>query len=165
MHKMTSISLKIVEVVILSENCYHFVSCSAWDKSCVKWDNSWNSTQKMRTIETTTEFQRAVLEFTAWSLTTLKLLLSALLVVSFWPKNVLSPTNSQQFFYSDLLQRLEHQLFRPWGDPWIIWDCQCSATGVADASLLLSFSTQLRDFKNKRIASKCFFGVLRLSLK
>ena len=111
-------------------------------------------------IETTPVFQMEVLEFTVWTSTTLKLLLSALLVVSFWPKNVLSPTNSQQFFYSDLLQRLEHQLFRPWGDPWIIWDCQCSATGVADASLLLSFSTQLRDFKNKRIASKCTFWVL-----
>ena len=46
MHKMTIISLKIVEVVILSENTGHFVSCSAcnnsyffssWDKSRVKW--------------------------------------------------------------------------------------------------------------------------------
>ena len=49
MHKMTTISLKIVEVVILSENSCHFVSCSAfknsfffwaWDKSRAKWDNS-----------------------------------------------------------------------------------------------------------------------------
>ena len=29
MHKMTSISLKIVKVVILNENSCHFVSCSA----------------------------------------------------------------------------------------------------------------------------------------
>ena len=29
MHKMTSILLKMVEVVILSENSCHFVSCSA----------------------------------------------------------------------------------------------------------------------------------------
>ena len=29
MHKMTSISLKMVEVVILSENNCHFVSCLA----------------------------------------------------------------------------------------------------------------------------------------
>ena len=33
MHKMTSISLKIVEVVILSENTGHFVSCSACNNS------------------------------------------------------------------------------------------------------------------------------------
>ena len=29
MHKMTTISLKIVEVVILNENSCHFLSCSA----------------------------------------------------------------------------------------------------------------------------------------
>ena len=33
MHKMTSISLKMVEVVILSENSGHFVSCSACNNS------------------------------------------------------------------------------------------------------------------------------------
>ena len=32
-HKMTSISLKMVEVVILSENSCHFVSCSACNNS------------------------------------------------------------------------------------------------------------------------------------
>ena len=32
-HKMTSISLKIVEVVILSEDSCHFVSCSACNNS------------------------------------------------------------------------------------------------------------------------------------
>jgi hypothetical protein len=37
MYKMTTISLKIVEVLILSKNSCHFVSCSAWDKSLVKW--------------------------------------------------------------------------------------------------------------------------------
>ena len=26
-----------------------YIFFSAWDKSCVKWDTSWNSTQKMRT--------------------------------------------------------------------------------------------------------------------
>ena len=55
MHKMRSISLKMVQIVILSENSCHFVNCSAstrviffsaWDKSRVKWDNSQNSTQK-----------------------------------------------------------------------------------------------------------------------
>ena len=57
MHKMTSISLKMVKVVILSENSQSVVqlvitviSFSAWDKSRVKWDNSQNSTQKMRTF-------------------------------------------------------------------------------------------------------------------
>ena len=54
-HKMTSISLKMFEVVILSRNGCHFVSCSAcnnssWDKSRVKWNNCRNSTQKMRTL-------------------------------------------------------------------------------------------------------------------
>ena len=43
-----NISLKMVKIVILSENCRHFVSCSAWDKSHVKWDNSWNSARKWR---------------------------------------------------------------------------------------------------------------------
>ena len=53
--------LKMVKIVILSENNCRFVSCSllvttfilfsAWDKSRVKWDNSRNSTQKMRTID------------------------------------------------------------------------------------------------------------------
>ena len=33
MHKMTTISLKMVEVVILSENNCHFVSCSACNSS------------------------------------------------------------------------------------------------------------------------------------
>ena len=49
MHKMTTISLKIVEVVILNKKSYHFVSCSAcnniyffsaWDNSGVKWASS-----------------------------------------------------------------------------------------------------------------------------
>ena len=39
--QMTSISLKMVEVLI--EKACHFVSCSAWD-------NSWNPTQKMKTL-------------------------------------------------------------------------------------------------------------------
>jgi hypothetical protein len=55
MHKMTSISLKIVEVVILSENSCQFVSCSACnscdlsqaEKKITKWDNSRNLTQKI----------------------------------------------------------------------------------------------------------------------
>ena len=34
---MTSISLKMVEVVILGENSYHFVSYN--QPPCVKWDN------------------------------------------------------------------------------------------------------------------------------
>ena len=47
----------IMSLKICSRSC-HFVSCSAWttviffsawDKSRVKWDRSWNSTQKMRT--------------------------------------------------------------------------------------------------------------------
>ena len=33
MHEMTSILLKMVEVVILSENSCHFVSCSACNNS------------------------------------------------------------------------------------------------------------------------------------
>ena len=60
MHKMTSISLKMVEIVILSENRCHFVSCSGnncyfllslryVDRSRVKWNNYQNPTQKMRT--------------------------------------------------------------------------------------------------------------------
>ena len=32
-HKMTTISLKIVEVVILSENSCHFVSCLVYHNS------------------------------------------------------------------------------------------------------------------------------------
>ena len=55
---MTSILLKMVQVVILIENSCHFVSCSAcnyifssdWDKSHVKSDNSRKPTQKMRTL-------------------------------------------------------------------------------------------------------------------
>ena len=35
MHKMTTISLKIVEVVILSENTGHFISCSACNNSYI----------------------------------------------------------------------------------------------------------------------------------
>ena len=49
MHKMTTISLKMVEVVILNEKSCHFVSCSTWDKSCVKWDNSPKLTKMKRT--------------------------------------------------------------------------------------------------------------------
>ena len=53
-------SLKVTTLTISSEidvilcicsacnNIYSFFS--TWDKSCVKWDNSWNSTQKMRYI-------------------------------------------------------------------------------------------------------------------
>jgi len=33
MHKMTSISLKMVEIVVLSENSCHFVSSSAFNNS------------------------------------------------------------------------------------------------------------------------------------
>ena len=33
MHKMRSISLKMVQIVILSENSCHFVSCSAFNNS------------------------------------------------------------------------------------------------------------------------------------
>ena len=41
MHKMTSISLKMVEVVILSENSCHFVTCSACNNSFFSaWDKS-----------------------------------------------------------------------------------------------------------------------------
>ena len=49
-------SHNMLNVVILSENQCHFVSCSAcnnsiffsaWDKSRVKWDNSRNSTQNI----------------------------------------------------------------------------------------------------------------------
>ena len=36
MHKITSISLKMVEVVILSENSCHFVSCSAANQVACK---------------------------------------------------------------------------------------------------------------------------------
>ena len=58
MHKMTYILLKMIKVVILSENNCHFVSCSAcnnsnlfsaWDKSRVKWEKFQNSRQKMTT--------------------------------------------------------------------------------------------------------------------
>ena len=54
-HKMTSISLNTVKVVILSKIICHFVSwssCSnshfftAWDKSRVKWDNLWTQHRK-----------------------------------------------------------------------------------------------------------------------
>ena len=40
MHKMTTISLKIVKVVILSGNSYLFVSCSAYNNnySISAWD-------------------------------------------------------------------------------------------------------------------------------
>ena len=49
---MTSISLKMVKVVILSvaQLVTTVIFFSARDKSRVKWDNSRNSTQKMRTI-------------------------------------------------------------------------------------------------------------------
>ena len=55
--QMTPISHKMLKLVIFSENSCHFVSCSvcnnsyvfsAGDKSRGKWDNSRNSTQKMR---------------------------------------------------------------------------------------------------------------------
>ena len=58
-HNMTLISLKMVEVYILSEIVFslsvaqHVPSVSlfsARDKSRDKWDNSGNSTQKMRTL-------------------------------------------------------------------------------------------------------------------
>ena len=51
MQKMTYISLKMVEVVILSfaQLVTTFIAFSAWDKSCVKWYNSRNSIKKMRT--------------------------------------------------------------------------------------------------------------------
>ena len=39
-HIMTTISLKVVQVVILYENSCHFVNCSPSDKSRVKWANS-----------------------------------------------------------------------------------------------------------------------------
>ena len=54
MCKMTSISLKIVKVVILSvaQLVTTVIFFSAGDKSRVKWDNSRNLTQKMRTIDT-----------------------------------------------------------------------------------------------------------------
>ena len=59
MHKMTYISLKMVKVVILSENSCHFVSCSALttviffsarDKSRVKWDNNPKHTIQNRSL-------------------------------------------------------------------------------------------------------------------
>ena len=53
MHKIISISLKMVEVVILSEIVVILsvaitivIFFSAWDKSRVKWDNSLKPTQK-----------------------------------------------------------------------------------------------------------------------
>ena len=48
---MTSISLKMVKVVILSvaQLVTMVMFFSALDKSRVKWDNSRNSAQKMRT--------------------------------------------------------------------------------------------------------------------
>ena len=39
-HIMTTISLKVVQVVILYENSCHFVNCSPSEKSRVKWANS-----------------------------------------------------------------------------------------------------------------------------
>ena len=57
---MTHISLKMVKLVILSKKIVVILSVaqlvttviffSAWDKSRVKWDNSRNSTQKTRTL-------------------------------------------------------------------------------------------------------------------
>ena len=54
MHKMTSISFKMVRVVILSvfQLVTTVIFSSAGDKSRVKRDNSRNSIQKMRTIDT-----------------------------------------------------------------------------------------------------------------
>ena len=58
MHKMTSISLKMVQIVIwvkivgilsVAQLVTTIIFFSAWDKSRVKWDNSQNSTQKVRT--------------------------------------------------------------------------------------------------------------------
>ena len=51
MHKMTTIALKIVEVLSVEQLVTTIILFSAWDKSRVQWDNSWNSTQKMRTLE------------------------------------------------------------------------------------------------------------------
>ena len=50
MHKMTSISLKIAEVVILSvaQLVTTVIFFSTWDKPHFKWDNSQNWAQKMR---------------------------------------------------------------------------------------------------------------------
>ena len=54
MHKITSFLLKMVKAVILSvaqlaKSYVTIIFFSASDKSCVKWDNSQNSTQKTRT--------------------------------------------------------------------------------------------------------------------
>ena len=51
MHKITSISHKMVKVVILSvaQLVTAVIFFSAEDKSRVRWDNYRNSTQKMRT--------------------------------------------------------------------------------------------------------------------
>ena len=47
MHKMTSISLKVFEIVILSvaQLVTTIIFFPAWDKSHIEWDNSQNSTQ------------------------------------------------------------------------------------------------------------------------
>jgi len=44
MHKMTSISLKMVEVVVLSENRCHFVSSSAFNNSQLEISHMLNGT-------------------------------------------------------------------------------------------------------------------------
>ena len=41
--------VKIVVIFSVAQHETTVISFSAWDMSRVKWDNSWNSTQKMRT--------------------------------------------------------------------------------------------------------------------
>ena len=45
-----SFCMKIVVIVSVAQLVTPVIFFSAWDKSRVKWDNSWNSTQKMRTF-------------------------------------------------------------------------------------------------------------------
>ena len=42
--------VKIVVILSVAQLVTTVIFCSAWDKSCVKWDNSWNSTQKIRIL-------------------------------------------------------------------------------------------------------------------
>ena len=48
--KIKKIELKMVIILSVAQLVTTFIFISAWDKPHVKRDNSWNSTQKMRTI-------------------------------------------------------------------------------------------------------------------
>ena len=45
-----SFRVKMVVIVSVAQLVTPVIFFTAWDKSRVKWDNSWNSTQKMRTF-------------------------------------------------------------------------------------------------------------------